>query len=145
MSTTFRADRAGEAVRMAVSNLLRGEISDPRLENVTITACEVSRDLGFAKVFYTVLGDEEAREAAQAGFESAKPFMRSRVGEEVPLRVVPELSFRYDQSNDNALRLEELLSSLPELQNSEGEVKAKASTPLPSTNAPLARKKRAKR
>ena len=119
MSTTFRADRAGEAIRMAVARVLREEVSDPRLENVTITACEVARDLGFARIFYTVFGDDEARVAAEAGFESAKPFLRSRVGEEVPLRTVPELAFKYDNSTDNALRLEEIFSSLPELQSSE--------------------------
>ncbi len=115
MSTTFRADRAGEAIRMAVARLIRQEVSDPRLEPVTITAVEVTRDLGHAKIFYTVLGDEEAREAAQGGFESAMPFLRSRVGQEVPLRTVPELAFRYDMSTDNALRLDAIFASLPEL------------------------------
>ena len=68
MSTTFRADRAGEAIRMAVARVLREEVSDPRLESVTITACEVARDLGFARIFYTVYGDDDARAAAEAGF-----------------------------------------------------------------------------
>jgi len=115
MSTTFRADRAGEAIRMAVSRLIRQEISDPRLEPVTVTAVEVTRDLGHAKIFYTVLGDEDARLAAQSGFESAQPFLRSRVGQEVPLRTVPELAFHYDRSTDNALRLEQIFATLPEL------------------------------
>jgi ribosome-binding factor A len=116
MSTTFRADRAGEAIRMTVARVLRQEVSDPRLEPITITAVEVTRDLGHAKIFYTVLGEEDAREAAQAGFESAAPFLRSRVGQEVPLRVVPELAFHYDRSTDNVMRLDEIFASLPELR-----------------------------
>jgi ribosome-binding factor A len=121
MSTTFRADRAAEAVREAVARILTGEIADPRLRLVTITSCEMSRDLQHAKIFYTVLGDAEAQEQAQAGFNSAAPFLRSRVGQEVPMRTVPELSFRFDRSTENAMRIEELLSSLPELQKDKDE------------------------
>jgi ribosome-binding factor A len=119
MSTTFRSDRAAEAIRAAVTKAIREEVSDPRLSFVTITACEVTHDLQHAKVFYTVLGEEDARQKAQAGFQSALPFLRSIVGEEVQLRAVPELSFRYDNSTDNALRIEEILSTLPELKKSE--------------------------
>jgi ribosome-binding factor A len=138
MSTTFRADRAGEAIRMSVSRALRQDISDPRLEAVTITGCEVTRDLGFARVFYTVLGDDEARVEAQSGFDSAAPFLRSRVAEEVPLRVVPELSFRYDNSTDNALRLEQIFASLPELQSDTPPVAP--SKPIPAPAKPRKRK-----
>ena len=116
MSTTFRSDRAAEAIRAAVARTISQEVQDPRLRMVTITSCEVSRDLQNAKLFYTVMGDEEAQLDAQRGFESATPFLRSRVGEEVPLRTVPEIIFRYDRSAENASRIEELLAGLPELQ-----------------------------
>ncbi len=120
MATTFRANRAAEAIRMTVSKALREEASDPRLENVTITSVEVTHDLSFARIFYTVLGigedDADARRDAQAAFERATPFLRSRVGAEVPLRVVPEISFRFDRGVENAVRLEEIFNSLPELK-----------------------------
>ncbi len=116
MSTTFRPERAAEAIRAAVTKILREEVQDPGLGLVTITACEVSRDLQNAKVFYTVLGDDEARQRAAKAFERAHSFLRSRIGEEVALRTVPEVIFRYDRSTDNALRIEELLAGLPELQ-----------------------------
>jgi ribosome-binding factor A len=116
MSTTFRSDRAAEVIRAALARAIREDVSDPRLGFVTLTACEVSHDLSFAKVFYTVLGDDEARKKAEEAFESAKPFFRSVIGQEVILRVVPELAFRYDNSTDNALRIEELLADLPELK-----------------------------
>ncbi len=119
MSTTFRSDRAAEAIRAAVTKAIREEVSDPRLNFVTITACEVTHDLGHAKVFYTILGDDEERQKAQAGFQSALPFLRSIVGQEVQLRSVPELSFRYDNSTDNAQRIEDILATLPELKKSE--------------------------
>ncbi|HEX8834717.1 MAG TPA: 30S ribosome-binding factor RbfA [Abditibacteriaceae bacterium] len=116
MSTTFRSDRAAEAIRAATAKILREEVQDPGLGFVTITMCEVSRDLQNAKVFYTVLGDAEAQRNAEAAFDRAKPFLRSRIGEEVGLRTVPEILFRYDRSTDNAMRIEELLAGLPELQ-----------------------------
>jgi hypothetical protein len=63
-----------------------------------------------------VLGDDDARQRAAGAFERAHSFLRSRIGEEVALRTVPEVIFRYDRSTDNALRIEELLAGLPELQ-----------------------------
>jgi ribosome-binding factor A len=119
MSTTFRSDRAAEAIRAAAANIIREEVHDPGLGFVTITACEVSRDLQNAKIFYTVLGGEEERLAAEAAFERAQPFLRSRIGEEIALRTVPEMLFRYDRSTDNAMRIEELLAGLPELKKDE--------------------------
>ena len=116
MATTFRSDRAAEAIRMAVSKALREDISDPALQNCTITRVEVTHDLSFARVFYTVLGELEERAAAQNGFERALPFLRSRVGDEVPLRTVPDLRFQFDKGIENQMRLEEIFATLPELQ-----------------------------
>lgn len=118
MATTFRSDRAAEAIRMSVSKALREDIADPSLQDVTITKVEVTHDLSFARIYFTVMGDDQnaARLAAQAGFDRAKPFLRTRVGEEVPLRVVPEIGFRYDKGTENAARLEEIFASLPELK-----------------------------
>lgn len=122
MSTTFRSDRAAEAVRAAVTKVLREEVQDPGLGFVTVTSCEMSRDLQNAKVYYTVLGDAEAQHSAHAAFNRATPFLRSRVGEEVGLRTVPELIFRYDRSTDNAMRIEEILASLPDLHRANDEM-----------------------
>src|SRR5471030_1376439 len=115
MSTTFRSDRAAEAIRAVVARALTSEVKDPRLTFVTITRCEVSRDLQHARLFYTVMGDEPARSQAQHGMASAAPFLRSRVGQEVPLRTVPELAFHYDRGTENSSRIEEILAGLPEL------------------------------
>ena len=116
MATTFRADRAAEAIRMAVSKALREDIADPALQDATITRVEVTHDLSFARIYYTVLGDAGARTKVQAGFDRATPFMRTRVGEEVPLRSVPEIRFQFDKGVENQMKLEEIFSSLPELQ-----------------------------
>ena len=119
MSTTFRSDRAAEAIRMAVSRALREEISDPSLQNVTITRVEVTHDLSFARVFYTVLGGADERTAAQLGFDRAAPFLRSKVGENVPLRTVPDLGYKFDKGVENQMRMDEIFATLPELQGDE--------------------------
>ena len=100
---------------MAVSKALREDIADPSLQDATITRVEVTHDLSFARIYYTVLGEAEARAAVQAGFDRATPFMRTRVGEEVPLRSVPEIRFQFDKGVENQMRLEEIFNSLPEL------------------------------
>lgn len=119
MATTFRADRAAEAVRMAISRALRENIQDPSLQNVTITRVEMTHDLAFARVFFTVLGDEQTRSAAQLGFDRALPFLRSKVGAEVPLRSVPDLGFHFDKGVENQMRMEEIFATLPELKKGE--------------------------
>ncbi|PQV64041.1 ribosome-binding factor A [Abditibacterium utsteinense] len=118
MATTFRADRAAEAIRMSISKALREDINDPTLQEVTITKVEVTHDLSYARLYFTVMGDDQivARNEALAGFTRAMPFLRSRVGEEVPLRSVPELGFKYDKGIENAMRLEEIFAELPELR-----------------------------
>ena len=116
MSTTFRSDRAAEAIRAVVSKTLLTEVQDPRLSNVTITHVEVSRDLQNAKIYYTVMGEKDARDAAERAFNSAKPLFRSKIAEDVQLRLVPEVTFRYDGGTDNAMSVEEILNSLPELK-----------------------------
>ena len=102
---------------MAVSTALREDIADPALQVATITRVEVTHDLSFARVFYTTLGGDEERRAAQIGFDRATPFLRSRVGDEVPLRTVPDLRFQFDKGVENQMRLEEIFSTLPELQD----------------------------
>lgn len=121
MATTFRSDRAAEAIRMTVSRALREEIQDPRLQNVTITNVEVTHDLSFARIFYTVLAKDEraAQLEAESAFESATPYLRTKIGQAIPLRVVPELGFKYDRGIENAARLEEIFASLPELKKSD--------------------------
>jgi ribosome-binding factor A len=116
MATTFRSDRAAEAIRMSISRALREDIADPALQNATITRVEVTHDLSFARIFFTVLGGADAQREAQLGFDRALPFLRTRVGDEVPLRTVPDLKFGFDRGVENQMRMEEIFATLPELQ-----------------------------
>lgn len=107
-----RPDRVAEEIRRTVSELIVKEVKDPRLKNVTITDCKVTRDLGIAKLYYTYIGaTEESPEVAEAkqALEKAKGFFRSEIGKQIKLRIVPEVRFYYDNAAENASHIEALI------------------------------------
>ncbi|MBN1238573.1 MAG: 30S ribosome-binding factor RbfA [Gammaproteobacteria bacterium] len=107
-----RKQRVGAEIQRLLNELLRVEVKDPRLDGVTVNDVELSGDLGVAKVYYgTLYPDEDATEAQQA-FASATGFLRSRVGQALRLRRVPELHFIRDTSAKRGLELSRLLDEL---------------------------------
>ncbi|HET7322235.1 MAG TPA: 30S ribosome-binding factor RbfA [Longimicrobiaceae bacterium] len=104
-----RTDRINELFREEISLLVRNEVRDPRVGVVTVTAVETSPELDHAKVYVTVLGDEEERDEALAGLQSAAPFMRAQLGKRLRMRRIPELHFVYDRVEEEATRIERLL------------------------------------
>jgi ribosome-binding factor A len=97
------------------------QLNDPRLEGITITQVTVTPDTTRADVYYTVLGDEEARQTAQEGLESASGRLRREVGARTRLRNTPALVFHWDQSLDYGDRIEQLLDELGLDQEDDGE------------------------
>ncbi|MFC1889238.1 30S ribosome-binding factor RbfA [Thermodesulfobacteriota bacterium] len=105
-----RADRVADLIKREISRLLIKGLKDPRFEWVTITGVDLSEDLKHAKVYYTAkTGKEADLERVSRAFESAKGFIRNRLGRETNLRYVPELMFRVDESFDYAKHIEGLL------------------------------------
>ena len=91
--------RINEEVLRELSNILRGEIKDPRISTMTsVVSVEVAPDLKSAKAYISVLGDEEAQKNTLAGLRSAEGFIRGRLAREVNLRNTPEIQFIMDQS-----------------------------------------------
>lgn len=105
MKSYPRSRAMGEAVREIIARILVEEISDPRLELVTVTGVEVSPDLRHANVFVTAHGDEERTALALEGLDSAKGRIRTLLGTQVRARYVPELHFRVDPAIDEAERI----------------------------------------
>jgi ribosome-binding factor A len=106
-----RADRVGDLLLELVSELLRKDIRDPRVRSVTLTAAKVSKDLRHARLYFNVLGNENRVEVL-AGLKSASGFIRSRVAKQLKLRFVPTIDFSYDDSQDEAQRIEQLLNDV---------------------------------
>jgi ribosome-binding factor A len=118
---TRRQRRVAELVHRELSLLLLHEVRDPRLADVTVTALEVTPDLLIARVYFTVLGDQDEQQAALQALEHARGFLRTELAARVELRFVPDLEFRPDESLAYAQRIEELLDEIRETDLSEDE------------------------
>ena len=107
-----RSRRVAEELRRILSDLVRREIKDPRVRDVTITEIEVARDLSHATVFYSPLDPDADLEAIQQGLQRAAGFMRSKIAKRMSTRTVPKLNFKYDTSIEQGDRMGRLLREL---------------------------------
>jgi ribosome-binding factor A len=103
-----RSDRVGDLLLEVISELLRKEIRDPRIGAVTLTGVKVSKDLRHAQIYFSLLGRQESRKEVLAGLKSATGFIRSKVSKQLNLRFVPTIEFLYDETQDEAQRIEDL-------------------------------------
>jgi len=109
---TTRQDRVAELLKEEVSIILQREFKDPRLGFVTVTDAEVTADLRHAKVFVSIMGDDEVRRKNLAVLKHAEAFVRQAFGKRVSMKTVPQISFRLDESADQGLRIMELLEHI---------------------------------
>lgn len=107
-----RIDRINQQVKREIGKIIQQKLGDPRLQFVTITEADVSRDLRNAKIRYSVLGEQHQAEAAQDGLEGAKGMIRKLLGQSMNMRHTPELFFIYDQSIEMSARIEETLREI---------------------------------
>lgn len=115
----IRATRVGEQMKKELGDILGRKLKDPRVGFVTVTDVEVTGDLQQAKVYISVLGDEEKRQDTLKGLAKAKGFIRSEIGKRVRLRKTPEILFEFDESIDYGNRIESLLKEINEQPNEE--------------------------
>ena len=109
----FRPDRVGDQIRQELSELLsRGAVHDPGIGFITLTRVKVSPDLQMARVYYTTLGDDDARRQTAKALDRATGFFRRHLGERLRLRRVPELQFQFDESVGHQDRVEQILREL---------------------------------
>ena len=104
-----RMRRINEVLREVVGAAIAGELSDPRIGFVTVTSVETSPDLRTAKVFISVLGSEEEREATFEGLRSSHGVLQSRIAAETRMKRTPTLTFHYDDTIEKGMRISELL------------------------------------
>ena len=109
-----------DQIRGELALLLTREVHDPGIGFVTITRVTVSADIGLARVFYTVLGDEKARANSAKALDRALPFLRRQVGMRLRLKRVPELKFNYDESVAGQDRIERLLNEIHSAERERG-------------------------
>ncbi|MFZ7943740.1 MULTISPECIES: 30S ribosome-binding factor RbfA [Bacillaceae] len=109
---SHRANRVGEQMKKELGDIIGRKIKDPRIGFVTVTDVQVTGDLQQAKVYISVLGDEEQRENTLKGLAKAKGFIRTEIGHRIRLRKTPEIIFEWDESIDYGNRIETLLHQL---------------------------------
>jgi ribosome-binding factor A len=110
MTDTARARRLAERIKQIVATGIKTQVKDPRLGMVTITDVRVTGDLHDATVFYTVLGDANARIESAHALESAKGVLRSEVGRQTGVRFTPTLTFQLDAVPEVAQQIQDLLA-----------------------------------
>lgn len=113
MARNPRARRLDETVRAKLARILAEDISDPRIDLVTVTGVELTPDHSYADVYVIAHGDAERYAEALAGLESAKGRIRSLLARSVRTRTVPELRFHLDESVDEGMRINEALRNVP--------------------------------
>lgn len=104
-----RIERVNEQLRRELSQIVVGEVKDPRVGPLSITRVVTAPDLTLARVFVQIIGDEDERKETFTGLRAATPFIRTALGQRLPMRRVPELRFEPDRNLEHALRIEELL------------------------------------
>jgi ribosome-binding factor A len=106
-----RHQRVAEQIRREIADLLREEIRQVGISLLTVTDCEVTRDLSYARVYYSILNAEE-RERAQGWLDSAAGHLRTELAHRMRLRSVPRLSFHYDPSIEHGMQMDALISAV---------------------------------
>jgi len=107
-----RTQRIGDQMQRELALLIQREVKDPRLDLITITAVEVSRDLSHAKVFITIMGKDDDEDAVKANLRilnDAGGFLRMQLGKAMKLRTVPQLHFNFDASVRRGVELTSLI------------------------------------
>jgi len=110
--TGGRMRRVDEAIRQVIGDAMAGELKDPRVGFVTVTDVRTSADLSHARVYVSVLGDEQQRRASLEGLRSAHGFLQRQLAAELHLKRTPTLEFSYDDTTDRALRVDALLAEI---------------------------------
>ena len=105
-----RTRRIAEQIQRELADLIRLELKDPRVPPlVTVTDVEVSPDQSHAKVFFTLLGDEQQIAHATEGLTRASGFLRTQLAQRMKLRTIPQLEFKYDASVERGMKLTRLI------------------------------------
>ena len=129
MKNPYRRERAGGFILEELTLLLRNAVRDPRVVPITITDVELTADRRIARVYVACYDGEEALQEGLAGLESAKPFLRQRLGRVLHWRFTPEIEFRVDNSWQYGQRIDAILKDINENEQSDDEQRGEGAGP----------------
>ena len=108
---TERMRRVDESIRAVLAEAV-GDLKDPRIGFVTVTGVKTSPDLRHAVVFVSVLGSERKRARSLEGLEAAHGVLQARLAQELRMKRTPQLTFQYDPSVEQGVRMSKLIDEL---------------------------------
>ena len=108
----LRHEKVIAALKREISNIVHDELKDSRLGFVTIMRVDLTSDLRYARIYFSVLGNEKEQKTTQEALESAKPFIRYLIAQRIKLRFVPEITFKLDRSVEYSIKIQEQLEKL---------------------------------
>jgi ribosome-binding factor A len=108
----IRQERTAEQIHMILSDLLNREVSDPRLQDLTVTRVAVDRELQYADVYLNALGDESRQLEVMKALDKAGGFLRYELAQRMSVRSVPELRFHWDPTLAYADEVDQILKDL---------------------------------
>jgi ribosome-binding factor A len=133
--STIKQQRMAERIRELLTDILYREAHDPHLENITVTEVRIDREMQHARIWVNALDGEEEKEtqaAVMAALERASGFLRREMAQSLQLRIMPQLSFRWDSLAAQAERINQILDSL---EISEPEPEPEAEPPAADSDA----------
>ena len=107
-----RTEQIAEAIKEEVSKEIQQELKDPRLGFVTVTRVEVSPDLKYARIFFSVLGDDNAKAESLKVLKRASSYLRRELSHKLTIRYTPELHFVFDEAMEHGDKIQRLLMQL---------------------------------
>lgn len=112
MVAKIRQQRIAERIREEVSEMLLGQLTDPRVAGITVTDVTVDRELAYATVYVSSFDGSERKTDVLEGLDSARGFIRYQLSQRIDLRSFPQLRFKWDFTPERAERIEKLIDSL---------------------------------
>jgi len=113
MASPMRRERVAEQIHHELSDILQNEVYDPRKGWLTVMRVEMSPDLGYAKAFVSIYGDETVKRETLRVLENAGRFIRAEIGRRIRLRQTPEIRFELDESIEYSQRIHDILKQTP--------------------------------
>ncbi len=107
----FRMGRVNSQLQREISQILAQEVRDEKLGEAIITSVDCSKDMKYAKVYYTILRPEGRTEIARL-LEKVSGFVRTTLGRRLSNRTVPELTFKFDDSEELAREMDRVLDKI---------------------------------
>jgi ribosome-binding factor A len=107
-----RSLRIAKQIQQEIAAILRTEVKDPPLKLITITRAVITADLKFAKVYFSVLGDHSNITEKIEALDRARSFIRYEIGQRLMLRLVPEIKFIYDDTQDYVDNIEKIFAQI---------------------------------